>query len=104
VDRRGFVRSLIVAGLAASVDTDRLLWTPGERRIFVPRFTEFQRAQWLMFLDNRDGWLRWFAVDPLKPEAMTWPPEFEAEIRQKIAIGNARAKELGLDERLHRFS
>lgn len=103
MNRRYFLQSLIAAGVAATVDVDRLLWTPGEKHIFIPRWTEAQRAQWIAFCNNRDEWLRWFQDDDHffgSPDV--WPPDFKQEILAKIAIGNARAKELGLDERLHR--
>lgn len=35
-DRRGFLKTLIGAGLVAAADPERLLWVPGEKAIFIP--------------------------------------------------------------------
>lgn len=34
--RRSFFRNMIAAGLAATVDVDKLLWTPGEKVYSIP--------------------------------------------------------------------
>lgn len=36
MDRRGFLQNLMIGAAALTVDPERLLWTPGRKKIFIP--------------------------------------------------------------------
>jgi hypothetical protein len=46
MNRRGFLSALIGSGLSAAVDPEKLLWTPGQRTIFIPPARNVLTPQW----------------------------------------------------------
>lgn len=36
LSRRSFFRSVVAAGVAATIDPEELLWIPGKKKIFIP--------------------------------------------------------------------
>lgn len=44
--RRGFLKALIGAGLVAVADPEKLLWTPGEKTIFIPPLVKPTVQDW----------------------------------------------------------
>jgi hypothetical protein len=60
MDRRGFLQSLMIGAAALAVDPEQLLWTPGKKTIFIPRYVGVDLASgrdhsviWI-----QDRWIR----------------------------------------------
>lgn len=75
LSRRSFFRSMVAAGMVATIDPDELLWTAGKKKIFIPAVVEARR-ELLALWSGGGGWIH------ISPRTALRKEEFDAAVRQ----------------------
>lgn len=98
MNRRAFLSSIGLAVAAATIDPEKLIWTPARKTIFIPPAAGVGRREaWLQFKQfelNAAEWERWLTPEGLKTTFGFGIPA-TTSVFDMIERGRQRARELG---------
>lgn len=77
--RRSFFSSMIAAGVAATLDTDQLLWTPGKTHISIPATVKPKVVETLGKVKAYTFTIEWQVAPVLPPDTQEWFDKFTSE-------------------------